>query len=131
MSDPPSLLPLFPGHPVLSEVDLDRLVAVFKALAHPARLKIVQSLSASRSCTCGDIVRALPLAQSTVSEHLRILKAAGLVRGEIEGPRANYCLDADAIAGLGPLVAALFGTLGPCPVSPPRPSARPQGPEDL
>lgn len=129
MIDP---LPSFSsGRSALTDAELDRLVAAFKALAHPARLKIVQSLAASRGCTCGDIVRALPLAQSTVSEHLRILRAAGLVRGEIEGPRANYCLDADIIAGLGTLVASLFGTLGPCPVSPPRPSARPQGPEDL
>ncbi|MGH2340088.1 ArsR/SmtB family transcription factor [Segnochrobactraceae bacterium EtOH-i3] len=123
--------PDFSPGPGLCDRDLDRLVVVFKALAHPARLKIVQSLSASRSCTCGDIVRALPLAQSTVSEHLRILKAAGLVRGEIEGPRANYCLDAAAIAALGPLVASLFGTPGPCPVSPDRAPPRHPGPEDL
>lgn len=125
MIDPPD----FPSRPppVLADDELDRLVATFKALAHPARLKIVQSLAASQGCTCGDIVRALPLAQSTVSEHLRILRAAGLVRGEIEGPRANYCLDADGLAALATLVATLFGTLSPCPSLPP--DALPQRPQ--
>ncbi len=127
MIDPPSQSP--PSD--LTEEELERLVTVFKALAHPARLKIVHGLAASRSCTCGDIVRALPLAQSTVSEHLRILKSAGLVRGEIEGPRANYCLDADMIACLGTRVAALFGTLSTCPVSPRETALRGPEPKDF
>jgi len=64
-----------------------------KALAHPARVAIVEYLATSSSCMCGDIVDILPLSQSTVSQHLRELKNAGLVKGEIEGTSVCYCLD--------------------------------------
>jgi DNA-binding transcriptional ArsR family regulator len=70
---------------------------MFKALGNPVRLEIVQHLAASERRSCGDIVAALPLAQSTVSQHLKVLKEAGLIRGEIEGPAICYCLDYDAI----------------------------------
>ena len=63
------------------------------AIAHPARVQIVRLLIGREACMCGEIVDQLPLAQSTVSQHLKILKASGLVRGEIEGPRTCYCLD--------------------------------------
>ena len=84
------------------DVDTARLL---KALAHPARLAMVRALAAG-GCGCGDIVRNLPLAQSTVSQHLKILKEAGLVEGVVEGPRAAYCL---APGRLGEAVAALMG----------------------
>lgn len=74
-------------------IDPDRLAAICKALAHPARIRIVARLKMLNECVCGDLVDALPLAQSTVSQHLKILKSAGVVRGEIEGPRTCYCLD--------------------------------------
>ena len=74
-------------------IDPDRLAAVCKALAHPARVRIVGHLKKLDQCICGDLVDALPLAQSTVSQHLKILKSAGVVRGEIEGPRTCYCLN--------------------------------------
>lgn len=61
-----------------------------KALAHPARVKILRVLLARGECVCGDIVNALPLAQATVSQHLKVLKAAGLIRGIIQGPRTCY-----------------------------------------
>jgi len=64
-----------------------------KALAHPARVAIVEYLATSSSCICGDIVDVLPLSQSTVSQHLRELKNAGLVKGEIDGTSVCYCLD--------------------------------------
>lgn len=64
-----------------------------RVLSHPARLAILRILAQKQACICGDIVLELPLAQSTVSEHLRELKAAGLVRGEVDGPSTCYCLD--------------------------------------
>ena len=85
------------------------LAARFKALAHPARLQIVRALLGAPAgrCCCGDIVRDLPLAQSTVSQHLKVLREAGLIRGEIEGPRSCYWLDRAALAALGAAVGAL------------------------
>ena len=73
--------------------DDERLALRLKALAHPARLRIVDFLAARGTCICGEIVDALPLAQATVSQHLKILKDAGLLQGTIEGPRSCYCLD--------------------------------------
>jgi ArsR family transcriptional regulator, arsenate/arsenite/antimonite-responsive transcriptional repressor len=77
-----------------------RLARIFKALGNPVRLEIIQHLAASDRCICGDIVAALPLAQSTVSQHLKVLKEAGLIKGEIEGPAVCYCIDQEAFAWL-------------------------------
>ncbi len=71
----------------------NRLAGYAKALAHPARVAIVEYLSKSNSCMCGDIVEVLPLSQSTVSQHLRELKNAGLIKGSIDGTSVCYCLD--------------------------------------
>jgi ArsR family transcriptional regulator len=85
-----------------------RLARQCKALGHPARLAIVRYLATQRGrCTCGDIVEQLPLAQSTVSQHLKILKDAGLITGEIEPPRVCYCLNEQAFAALKRSLAAL------------------------
>lgn len=64
-----------------------------KALAHPARLEILMALAKKKECICGDLVVDLPLAQSTVSQHLKALKEIGLVKGTIDGPRSRYCID--------------------------------------
>ena len=77
------------------------------ALAHPARVRIVRLLLSRTSCLCGEIVEEMPLAQSTVSQHLKILKETGLVQGEIDGPRVCYCIDKAAMAKLKKLVANL------------------------
>jgi|SRR6478736_6469054 len=69
-----------------------------KALGHPARIAILQFLAEKNACVCGDIVDELPLSQSTVSQHLKELKKAGLVKGNIEGPSVCYCIDAKAWA---------------------------------
>lgn len=69
------------------------LAAIFKALSHPARLQIIRHLMTAERCICGEIVEILPLAQSTVSQHLKQLQSAGLIQGEIDGPRRCYCLD--------------------------------------
>jgi len=63
------------------------------ALSHPARVAILETLAKRKTCICGEIVDILPLAQSTVSQHLRALREAGLIKGEIDGPRSCYCID--------------------------------------
>ena len=72
---------------------VEKLAAQLKALAHPARLQILDVLAQQGECICGEIVDVLPLAQSTVSQHLKILKNAGLVIGTIDGPKSCYCVD--------------------------------------
>ena len=64
-----------------------------KALSHPARLRIIEYLKEVDQCICGKIVDILPLSQSTVSQHLKILKEANLILGEVDGPRTCYCLN--------------------------------------
>ncbi len=72
----------------------DNKIARFaKALGHPARVAILQLLIKKQSCICGDIVEELPLSQSTVSQHLKELKEAGLIKGDIEGTKICYCID--------------------------------------
>lgn len=73
-----------------------RAAALFRALGNPARVQIIRALAAQPGCMTGDLADLLPLAQSTVSEHLRVLKEAGIVRGTIEGDRC-YCLDPEAL----------------------------------
>jgi ArsR family transcriptional regulator len=86
---------------VIEQTDSDaKTVALLRAIAHPARFRIVKLLAARRACVCGDIVDELPLAQSTVSEHLKVLKDAGIVRGTIEGPNTCYCLEPSALEWL-------------------------------
>lgn len=81
--------------------------ALAKALAHPARIRILRLLQAAPGCIGGDIVGAVGLAQSTVSEHLRILKAAGVITGEIDGPRVCYALNPAALVPLADLIMGL------------------------
>lgn len=70
-----------------------RIAELAKALSHPARVAIIKLLLERQTCICGDIVDELPLSQSTVSQHLKELKDAGLIKGEIDGPRVCYCID--------------------------------------
>ena len=74
----------------------NRIAGVAKALAHPARVAILEFLAGQDACVCGDIVEELPLSQATVSQHLAELKRIGLINGEIEGPRVCYCIDKKA-----------------------------------
>lgn len=71
----------------------NRIAQYAKALAHPARVAILRLLIQKKACICGDIVDELPLSQSTVSQHLKELKTAGLIKGDIEGARVCYCID--------------------------------------
>jgi ArsR family transcriptional regulator len=80
---------------------------MLRAIAQPARFRIVKLLAKRGECVCGDLVDELPLAQSTVSEHLKVLKDAGIVRGAIDGPNKCYCLEPKALAWLQREFAAL------------------------
>lgn len=84
-----------------------RLAELAKALAHPARIAILKMLAEKNSCICGEIVDELPLAQATVSQHLKELKTVGLIKGEIDGPKVCYCLNNDGMKDLRSLWAAL------------------------
>lgn len=77
-----------------------RIARLFKALGHPARVEILQVLARRGTCVCGEIVDELPLAQATVSQHLKALKEAGLIQGQIDGPAVCYCIDGEAVAAL-------------------------------
>mgnify|MGYP001470466291 CR=1 FL=1 len=87
--------------------DDERLATLAKALAHPARLKILALLGRTPGCIGGDIVQAVGLAQSTVSEHLRILKAAGVIKGQIDPPRVCYALAPGALTPLAGWIGSL------------------------
>ncbi len=78
-----------------------------RALGHPVRVAILRMLIARGECVCGTIVEAMPLAQSTISQHLKVLKAAGLVQGDIDGPRVCYCVQPKAVQRLKELIGAL------------------------
>jgi ArsR family transcriptional regulator len=74
----------------------NRIADLAKAIAHPARVAILEFLASKEACICGDIVEELPLSQATVSQHLAELKRVGLIKGEFEGPRVCYCIDKKA-----------------------------------
>jgi ArsR family transcriptional regulator len=93
--------------PVEGEAADDELASLAKALGHPARVKILRLLARENKCICGEIVDGLNLAQSTVSQHLKMLKEAGLIQGEIDGPRICYCIEPRALRRLRALVSSL------------------------
>lgn len=97
-------LPELPG-------DSDEAIAkLAKALAHPARVHIMRLLMARTSCTCGEVVEAVPLAQATVSQHLKVLKDAGLIEGRVDGSRNCYCANPHYIDHLRDLLENLVDT---------------------
>ena len=87
------------------------LAAFAKALAHPARIAILKVLAQRNECICGEIVEILPLAQSTVSQHLKELKNAGLIKGTIDGPRNCYCINWKAFEKFNQEFSWLFNNL--------------------
>jgi len=96
---------LLPG--MVQTHDTEVFAAMCKALGHPARVMIINYLKKIDRCLCGDIVELLPLAQSTVSQHLKCLKEAGLIKGEVEGPKTCYCLDKTTLEKFTLMVDAL------------------------
>ena len=103
-----------PAEPVDESRDPDdELAALAKALGHPMRVRILRLLLEREECICGEICNELPIAQSTVSQHLKVLREAGLIHGEIDGPRTCYCADParlqvalDLLSGLAAAVRA-------------------------
>lgn len=95
----------------LFEQDVAGLAETLKALSHPARLEILRVLARRDGCICGEIVDDLPLAQATVSRHLKTLKEAGLIKGEVDGPRVCYCLDKEVLRRLQDEVDHFFSDL--------------------
>ncbi len=85
----------------------EELAGLAKAIGHPARVQIMRLLVRREACICGDIVDELPLAQSTVSQHLKVLKEAGLIRGDIDGPRVCYCVEPRVLRRLKALIGSL------------------------
>jgi ArsR family transcriptional regulator len=91
----------------MDELLTDRL----KALGHPARLEILRVLAARGTCVCGEVVKVMPRSQATVSQHLKVLKEAGLIRGRIDGKNSCYCVDPDGIGALRAALEALLDEL--------------------
>ncbi len=85
----------------------EELAQLAKAISHPVRIRILRLLAAQPGCVCGAIFREIPLAQSTISQHLRVLKEAGLIEGELDLPRICYCARTDAILRLKQLMSTL------------------------
>ena len=88
----------------------NKLAKYAKALGHPARIAILKILAGKAACQCGDIVEELPLSQSTVSQHLKELKEAGLIKGEIEGAKVCYCIDEKEWKTANNYIGALFAS---------------------
>lgn len=95
-----------------------RLSVYCKALAHPARIAILKVLAERGTCICGEVVDALPLAQATVSQHLRALREAGLIQSRIDGPRSCYCIDPEGLRAFSQAAWSLFSQLQQ-PLDPP------------
>ena len=91
-----------------------QLAEFAKALSHPARIRILEILAERNTCICGEIVELLPHAQSTVSQHLKELKKAGLIQGEIEGPKTCYCIDPKIFVRTREMFHNLLSKIGKC-----------------
>ena len=87
-------------HRIPLATEAEHLARMLKALGNPVRFQIVQTLAERQTCITHEIVDSMPLAQSTISQHLKVLREAGLVRGEIEGPATCYCLDPQGVRWL-------------------------------
>jgi len=88
-------------------VEIEVFARICKALGHPARVRILQYLKKENRCICGKIVEMLPLAQSTVSQHLKCLKEAGLIKGDVEGLCTCYCIDLKTLEDFKRIAATL------------------------
>jgi ArsR family transcriptional regulator, arsenate/arsenite/antimonite-responsive transcriptional repressor len=90
---------------------LNTSAVLFKALAHPARLAILQYLAETKVCITGDISDELPLSRTTINQHLTELKNAGLIQGHVDGVKVNYCLDPQKVCEMGKVFQELFEVL--------------------
>jgi len=89
------------------------LAKMAKALGHPARIAILEHLAQKGTCVCGDIVEELPLSQATISQHLKAMKEAGIIKGETDGSYRCYCIDMEQCKALLGKITSLF-TQGKC-----------------
>lgn len=94
----------------MNDTQRDRLARYLKAMAHPVRLRIIEMLAAEGQCLTGNLSSRLPVAASTTSQHLAILREAGLIRGTIDGPRRCYCIDGKALAEARDMLTRLGDT---------------------
>lgn len=92
----------------ISGQEQEQLVTMFKALGNPSRFEIMKYLVTHPGCITGDIVQFLPLAQATVSQHLKVLREAGWIIGQVEGPAISYCLNEDNVAWFRDKVGEIF-----------------------
>jgi ArsR family transcriptional regulator len=104
---PMNLLPVRSPRPKSARGADEELARLAKALGHPARVAIVRFLLVGGECICGDIVDRLPLAQATVSQHLKVLREAGWITGEVDGPRVCYCANPETLQRFVALVRRL------------------------
>jgi len=88
-------------------MESEQVARIFKALGHPTRIRIVQHLIEIDTCICGEIVGIFPYSQSTISQHLKILKESGIVCGEVEGPKTYFCVDKTVLNRFKQFVNAL------------------------
>lgn len=95
----------------LFDPKLNTAAVLFKALAHPARLAILEYLAETKVCITGDISNELPLSRTTVNQHLKELKDAGLIQGHVDGVKVNYCLDPEKICELGEVFRELYSMI--------------------
>lgn len=91
-----------------------RIATLTKALGHPARIAILMHLVNINSCVCGDIVEKIPLAQSTISQHLKALKQAGIIHGEVEGTKTCYCISPKVWVEMKGMLSQFFGQFTSC-----------------
>ena len=91
-----------------------RMATLTKALGHPARIAILMHLININSCVCGDIVEKIPLAQSTISQHLKALKKAGIIHGDVEGAKTCYCINPKVWAEMKGMLSQFFGNFKNC-----------------
>jgi DNA-binding transcriptional ArsR family regulator len=91
----------------------NKLATIAKVIGHPARVAIIEYLLKNNTCICNDLVEVLPLSQSTISQHLKELKQVGIIKGEIEGPKMNYCIDEQMWEEARDLMINLFASYTP------------------
>ncbi len=97
--------------PTTFSLSLKNQAKLFKALAHPARLAILLYLAEIKTCITGDIADEIPLGRTTVNQHLKALKDAGLIKGTVDGVKTNYCLNATAIKSFRQDINAFFNQI--------------------
>lgn len=98
---------------LFSEED-NRIAVLAKAIGHPARIAIIKHLAMTKGCICGDLVDVLPLSQSTISQHLKALKVAGIIMGEVEGAKICYCINPITFAETKSYFEVFFDEIKKC-----------------